>query len=165
MPTVDPTDATLWHGGAHSPVLRVLGFVFLVISVGLLPGLVLNDDRSILVPPFATLAFSAAVMFGFARLEARVSTSGLHVQAAPVAFFRMSIRPDEIRQLSVVEHRTLRWGLASGIGYRGSLRLFRRAAWVLRSGPALAFDLAGGRRFTLTVDDAEGAAAALEQLR
>jgi hypothetical protein len=42
-----------------------------------------------------------------------------------------------------------------GWGYRGSLRLFRYAALVTRSGAALELRLTNGRRFVVTVDEPE----------
>jgi hypothetical protein len=48
-----------------------------------------------------------------------------------------------------------------GWGYRGSVRLFGRAAVNLRRGPGLRLRLVGGRLFVVTVDDAQGAARAL----
>lgn len=51
-----------------------------------------------------------------------------------------------------------------GWGYRGSLRLFGAAAWVLGRGPALELDLAGGKRFLVTVQGSEEAAALLNGL-
>ena len=42
-----------------------------------------------------------------------------------------------------------------GWGYRGSLRLFRYAALVTRSGAALELRLINGRRFVVTVDEPE----------
>ena len=55
----------------------------------------------------------------------------------------------------------MEWG---GWGYRGSLRLAQRAAWVLRGGEALILDLEGDRRFAVTVDDAPEAASVVNGL-
>jgi len=55
----------------------------------------------------------------------------------------------------VVAARTTTISIAKsgGWGYRGSLRLFKWAALVTRSGPALELQLDGGRRFVLTLDN------------
>lgn len=58
-----------------------------------------------------------------------------------------------VRQLS-----TLRFG---GWGYRGSLRLFRWAAFVTRGGDALEIQLSRGRRFLVTVDEPQDFVTAL----
>ena len=50
--------------------------------------------------------------------------------------------------------------VAMSWGYRGSLRLFRKAAVVIRGGAALQLDLDGGKRqFVVTIDDAQNGAA------
>jgi hypothetical protein len=48
-----------------------------------------------------------------------------------------------------------------GWGYRGSLKLFRRAALATRRGEALEIQLIGKRRFIVTVDNPEDYVAAL----
>jgi hypothetical protein len=121
-----------------------------------------NDDHGRLVGAVLVVTISALFIGGFARLEAWIDGEGLHAETAPVAFYRMTIPHGDVRTARVVAHRTLSFGISAGLGYRGSLRLFRRAAWVLRTGPALELDLSRGRRFTITVDDAEGALAALQ---
>jgi hypothetical protein len=55
----------------------------------------------------------------------------------------------------------MQWG---GWGYRGSRRLFRKAAVVLRAGPALRLDLADDTQLVVTVDDAESGAGLLNDL-
>jgi len=42
---------------------------------------------------------------------------------------------------------------SGGIGYRGSLRILKKAALNTRSGPALVLSLSGSRTFLVTVDD------------
>ena len=49
-----------------------------------------------------------------------------------------------------------------GWGYRGSLRLFKRAALVTRRGEALELTLTRKRRFIVTVDDPAVFVAALD---
>lgn len=61
-----------------------------------------------------------------------------------------SARP---RRLSAVQ--------TGGWGYRGSLKLFKRAAVVSRSGDALELQLKNGRRFSVTVDEPQDFATAL----
>jgi hypothetical protein len=52
-----------------------------------------------------------------------------------------------------------------GWGYRGSLRLFKSAAVVVRSGPALQLNLDRGRSLLVTIDDAEAGSRFVNQLR
>ena len=65
---------------------------------------------------------------------------------------------DAIRQATAIDVRPSAWG---GWGYRGSLRLNRRAAVVVRAGEGLRLDLRGGRVFLVTVDGAVNAAGLL----
>ena len=51
-----------------------------------------------------------------------------------------------------------------GYGYRGSLRFSGRAALVVRGGPALGLELDGGKRLSISVDDAEIGARAINRL-
>jgi hypothetical protein len=52
-----------------------------------------------------------------------------------------------------------------GWGYRGSLTLLKRAAVIIRSGAGLRLDLMDGRRFLVTVDDAESASRLINRFR
>ena len=45
---------------------------------------------------------------------------------------------EDIVQVTVLDVRPLQWG---GWGYRGSVRLFHQAAWVLHRGPGIRLDL------------------------
>jgi hypothetical protein len=67
-----------------------------------------------------------------------------------------TIRLVDVADVEALDFDPLRYG---GWGYRGSLRLFRRAAVNLRRGPGLRFALRDGRAFVVTVDDPEPAAA------
>ena len=61
----------------------------------------------------------------------------------------------------VIDVRPGEWG---GWGYRGSVKVFGRAAVVLRAGTGIRVDLVGGRAFAVTVDDAETGARLLNDL-
>ena len=78
--------------------------------------------------------------------------------AGPGGWPTVSIPVAEIERAEAIDVQPLRYG---GWGYRGSLRLFRRAAVNLRSGPGLRLALTGGRVFVVTVDGPEGALAHL----
>jgi len=76
------------------------------------------------------------------RLEVRYAF-GLLVQGFPAS---------SILSAAAVTRSMMEMG---GWGYRGSLRLFRYAALVTRSGVALELRLVNGRRFVVTVDEPE----------
>ena len=73
---------------------------------------------------------------------------------------RQSFDADQITSASAREFSLLQMG---GWGYRGSLKLMRRAALVTRRGEALELLLSGDRRFIVTVDKPEDFVAALKE--
>jgi hypothetical protein len=78
--------------------------------------------------------------------------------SGPRRWPRMSLSLADVATIEVIDDiAPLRYG---GWGYRGSLRLYRRAALVLRRGPGLRVKLRDGRVFVVTVDDPQGAVAA-----
>jgi hypothetical protein len=107
-----------------------------------------------------TLAFG---LFLFLRIVVRVvvtSTSRtLEVLYGPGGFVRQVFGPEKLVSVSAGSFSFVQMG---GWGYRGSLRLFRRAALATRHGDALDVRLVGGRRFIVTVDRPEEFVAALE---
>lgn len=97
----------------------------------------------------------------FRRIDVVVVEAGVQVSygfgGRPVQRFRIE-RIEGAR----VERMTRRQ--TKGLGYRGSLRFFRKAQAVIRSGDGLYLDLAGGRQFWVSVDGPEGAVEALGNL-
>ncbi len=104
------------------------------------------------------------VMVSFMSVDVAVSDQGVRVRAGAVHWPHVQLDLDEIEGARAVDLKPMQEGMWSGWGYRGSLRWFRHAAWVLRSGPALELELSGDRRFAVTVDDADEAAAVLNGL-
>lgn len=134
---------------------------------------------------FASLLFSAAASSGslgtvgsivitvvcvalvlalllFLRVVVRVVESpqgrSLEVVYGPGGYVRQVFGPEKLvaafaRNFSMVE--------MGGWGYRGSVRLIRRAALVTRRGEALEVQLEGKRRFIVTVDEPDDFVAAL----
>lgn len=94
-------------------------------------------------------------------LTVTVDARGLGLQWGLFGWPRQMIPIDRIVVASVEDIKPAQWG---GWGYRGSLRLFGRAAAVLRAGEGLVCDLADGARFAVTVDDAATAAGLLNDL-
>lgn len=82
----------------------------------------------------------------------------LEVAYGPGGFVRQVFGPQRI--VSATKH-DVSFTQSGGWGYRGSLRILRRASLVTRRGDALQLDLVGGRRFIVTVDDPASFAAAL----
>lgn len=91
------------------------------------------------------------VMLAFTKVVVRVDPTGLSVAFGPLGWPVIRVRLDRIARAEAGDLRPMKWG---GWGYRGGLRLMRRAAVVLRAGEALYVHLHDGRVFAVTVDDA-----------
>jgi hypothetical protein len=96
----------------------------------------------------------AFVLFLFWRVIVRVVETpegrALEVLYGPGGFVRQTFGPDELEEAYA---RDFSFAQMGGWGYRGSLRLLRRAALVTRRGEALELMLAGKRRFIVTVNE------------
>ena len=96
------------------------------------------------------------LMVQFRRITITVDDTHLRTAFAWPGFIRVRIPLAEIERLEYVpDLRPVRYG---GWGYRGSLRVLKKAAVVLRRGPGVIFALTGNRRYIVTVDDAESLA-------
>ncbi|HEY9556104.1 MAG TPA: DUF1648 domain-containing protein [Acidimicrobiales bacterium] len=148
-------ERAVWFGHARSKGFLVGGLALVVVAgvvlalVGITGGLGL------------TLLLVGLVLSLFSSVEVRVDGVGVHVRSGAVPGVRVELPLAEIVAARTIDLNPMGWG---GWGYRGSLRLFRRAAWVLRAGPSLELELSGGRRFAVTVDGAEDAAALVNAL-
>lgn len=108
--------------------------------------------------PLALVALSPVP---FASLRVRADRRGVELRYGPLGWPRSRIALEEIRSAGSFDLAPMRWG---GWGYRGSRRIFRRAAVVLRAGPALRLDLADGSLLVVTVDDPASGAGLLNDL-
>ena len=150
---MSPDDRAAWFGGCRSVGFAVAGVAEAVIGVVCFAVLEL-------VPLGFTLLVAGFVLGLFASVEVSVSAAGVRVRSGPLHWPGVSFDLHEIERAAAVEIKGIRWGW----GYRGSLRLFRKAAWLLRTGPALELHLSGGRTFSVTADDADEAAAVVNGL-
>jgi len=99
------------------------------------------------------------VLVTFRSITVTVDRRELIVRYAPPLAFRHRIARRDIESVEVVDVRPRSWG---GWGYRGSRKIFGRAAVLIRRGPGLEVTTRDGKKLTITVDDPEGAAAALD---
>jgi len=112
--------------------------------------------------PVAVVVMSVAFVIvvcsvlGFAVVEVAVIEDGtkrsLVVRYGPGGVLRQTFPPAELEGAVAGDYSLLQMG---GWGYRGSLRVLRRAALVTRRGEALDLSLSKGRRFIVTVDHPE----------
>lgn len=94
----------------------------------------------------------------FVHVVVRVGRDGLDVRCGYIGLPRRRIPWDEVDAVSVARVTPRHWG---GWGYRW--RPEKGTAVVVRRGPAVVLELGGGHRFTVTVDDAEGAVTAIQE--
>jgi Protein of unknown function (DUF1648) len=108
--------------------------------------------------PFLGLVPLGIVLCGLAHIRVRVDASGLRVFYGFGSLISTHIDARKIVQAEAIDVKPSAWG---GWGYRGSLRLFKRAAVVLRRGPGIRLQLTGGQQFAVTVDHPDDAVALL----
>ena len=104
---------------------------------------------------FALVALATSLL---SSVSVRADEIGLHLRYGPLSWPRQNIPLDRIRTASAIDLKPSEWG---GWGYRGSLKILKRAAVVLRGGPALRVDLYNGAKFAVSIGDSETGAAVL----
>ena len=137
-------------------ISAIIGGIALLYVV--LATLFLNSASSIPTVALVVVAFAFVVQLTaivlFLRVVVRViqmeSGRALLVAYGPGGHLRQVFEPSEIESAQV---RELSFTQMGGFGYRGSLRLLRRAALSTRRGDALELHLTRGRKFFVTVDD------------
>jgi hypothetical protein len=148
-----------WFGRSSSVVIG--GTAVLVVFLGTV---VLLTAGSGAFGTGIVLLACALLSLSMLHVDVAVGEQGVRLRGGLLHLPRMQLPLQEIEAARAVEWEPLRGGLVTGWGYRGSLRLMKRAGWVLRRGPALELDLTGGRHFVVTVDNAAAAAAVLNGL-
>jgi hypothetical protein len=125
----------------------------------LVVGIVLTAVTAVALPVIVCV-IAAVTVFAFRHITVEVDETHLVTTfALPMVKVRLPLT--EIERLEYVpDLRPVRYG---GWGYRGSLRLLKRAAVILRRGPGVIFALTGERRYIVTVDDAESLAQAVQE--
>lgn len=145
--------ARLWSGQASNgwfPLLAVL-----LLGHGAATGALLAKTSD--AAPLLNLAhvLALAVFELFARVRVTISERGLLIRYGYIGWLCQRVSLERVASARAFDLRPLEHG---GWGYRGSLRLFGRAACVVRGGRALELTLERGRRFAVTLDDADSAA-------
>jgi hypothetical protein len=97
----------------------------------------------------------------FSKLRVRVDERGVGIRYGHLGWLRQHVALNRIEAARSCRVEPMQQG---GFGYRGSLRFSRRVALVVRGGAALELDLDGGRRFIISVDDAERGAEHVNRL-
>jgi hypothetical protein len=148
-----PGARAIWVGTARSrwalPMLVVFGGIGIVNLV---------NQQAIGALLFALVALLAVP---FTSIRVTADRHGVEILYGAVGWPKQTIPLADIRRASAVDVVPMERG---GWGYRGTLRLFGRAAIVLRGGDGLALELAGDRKLTITVDDAIDGAGLINDL-
>lgn len=147
-----PTERVVWIG--ETRVRWVIVVALGLVVLGLFQIVTLS-------PPTGEIVLASALLVAsFSSVHVVADRRGVRCSSS-FGWPRVRISLDRIASAEAIDVRPLQWG---GWGYRGSLRLFQRAAWILRGGPGLRLDLRDGKVFIVTVDDPEEAAAVVNGL-
>ncbi|WP_093785835.1 hypothetical protein [Actinacidiphila guanduensis] len=159
----------VWTGRASNRMQWVLASVGgACLALGILLAVEGPDPASSGLAPLVMsvvgcLAVGLLVLFGtvaFTHVHVRVDREAVHVRCGHIGVPRRRIPLDEVSGARLAPHISPRsWG---GWGYRW--RPEKGTAVIVRRGPGLVIDLGAGHRFTVTVDDAEGAVRAIREL-
>jgi hypothetical protein len=148
----DAGDLVRWSGTADAR------WPWLVLAVGALVAWGLVTAVSALLVLVVVPAAGLLLTFTVVRVE--VGPDGVVSRLGPLGGPVVAVPLDRIEGVRATHDSPVSW---QTWGYRGSLRWRSRAALSLRSGDALVLDLRGGRRFLVTVDGADRAAAVLHR--
>jgi hypothetical protein len=95
----------------------------------------------------------------FCRVDVTVDDIAVTIRYGLTRWPVQRVTLDRVRRVQAIDLQPIEWG---GWGYRGSLRLRKKAAVVLRKGPALRLELDEDFvELAITVDDPAGAVAAI----
>ncbi|MYS24221.1 hypothetical protein GA0115240_16143 [Streptomyces sp. DvalAA-14] len=155
------TDAAQeWTGRASNRmqwVLAAAGAACLALGIDLaVDGPGTSGLAPLVMSVVGCLAVGLLVLFGtvaFTHVHVRIDYDAVHVRCGHIGLPRRRIPLEDVSGAEVdalISPRT--WG---GWGYRWRPEL--GTAVVVRRGPGVVIELGGGRHFTVTVDDPEGA--------
>jgi uncharacterized membrane protein len=147
-----PGERAAWTGRAHLAWWLPL----VLIAIGAV--IVISARSAAGALPSALLLL---VYLAFGWIKVSVDVRGLRIRYGLLPWPVTSVPLDHIRRAERIDLRPLEWG---GWGYRGSRKVFARAAVVLRGGDAIKLQLTDGSEFAVTVDDAATGAALLADL-
>ena len=156
-----------WTGRASNRIQWVLaaaGAACLALGIDLaVEGPGTSDLAPLVMSVVGCLAVGLLVLFGtiaFTQVQVRIDREAVHVRCGHIGVPRRRIPMEDVSGAQVdVLISPRNWG---GWGYRWLPE--KGTAVVVRRGPGLVIDLGGGHRFTVTVDDAEGAVEAIRDL-
>jgi hypothetical protein len=160
--------AAVWAGGARNRWQWALAAVAgACVALGVLVVLDVQDASSgTAMAMAASGSLAGGLLLGlgaiaFLWVRVGVDLDGVTVRCGAGGVPRARFRLADVAGASRAEVSTQAWG---GWGYR-IRRAGRERAYVIRGGPALVLSLCDGRSVTVTVDDPDGAVAAIAAAR
>jgi hypothetical protein len=152
------------RSGGVAATVGAVAFVFVLVSTIFLES---GSSASFpvwgLVLELVVLTVLGSVISLFSRVVVRVVQGALgrnlEIAYGPRGVVRQVF---EAREIEGAHARHLTFAEMGGWGYRGSLRLIRRAALVTRRGDALELELSRRRHFIVTVDEPDVFVSALK---
>ena len=146
-----------WSGTSTNRSIAWLGVAVALMMLALSAWLWGSTTPSVVLVLNAVLAVAILVALVIAaRLTVEVTTVSLVVRWGPTRWPVKVIRWVDVLDVTLVTVDPWDWG---GWGYRWAPG-GRGTAAVVRGGPGIQLDLVGGRRFTVTVDDADAGCSA-----
>lgn len=151
---VAPGEHVVWTAHERMPFLGwiALGVVAFTAVVG-----VLVRDWTVV----ATGVASAGAVAAFSTFDVFADARGVRVAFGPFDWPRLTVPLAEVQHAEVIDTRPREWG---GWGVRWTPRGGGSTGVIVRRGPALHLHRADGRRFVVTVRDADRAAATVNGL-
>lgn len=141
------TERVSWSRRVSAPWMVLAGIVML--AIGVVTGFVAQPWVGVL------LALSSLLLIQLALVRVVVDQRGLTVGTGPFGWPRWQLSPEEITEVAAEELSPVRYG---GYGIR---MIPGSTAVLLRGGPGIVVTRRSGRRFAVSVDDAETGAGVL----
>ncbi len=148
-----PGQHATWTVSVSTRWLRAIALCFVVFGAWL---------QWVLTGPVGfVLVVIALPILVLASYRVTVDARGLRIGLGPFGTPTLRFPIEEILAAEAIDLRPSEWG---GWGYRGSVKLIRRAALVSRAGEAIRLELTEARQFAVTCDDAVLGAGVLNDL-
>ena len=139
-----------WESTCTARWPYVIFYIEIAVFLGLAIAAVATGIGALFISALA-VGISSLVILLFTKITVQTGHEGLTVLYGPLSWPRQTIPLDDIEHASVMDDlNPWKWG---GWGYRGMLRIFRKAAVNLRRGPAIRLELTKRRLFIVTVDE------------
>lgn len=146
----------VWYGSAVNSVMRIVTVLFLIlfgmaVTVGQLSAIPL----SLIIPLTLSSALLAVAFSFFTSIQVSITQREVTVAYGVWRYPKTHIPIERINHAESIFVNPLQWG---GWGYRGSLKLMKRAAIVLRKGEGIKLYLKNNSVIVITVDGSVQAA-------